>query len=348
MRTTKLQIDSDIERLLGDLYGPLAKRHHARYHPPDTPFHLIIRTFQGRPLLTPNPRLKAIATGVLAKGLEVFDTIELFAYAALSNHLHLQLRGQPHQIPRFVAYLKRELTLRWGRHIGWSDSLWHRGYVSTALPTAKSQVRCFAYIFSHGVKEGFVRRPEDWTGLHMAHHGVGGEPIAGEWVNGTRLGKALWKEQQKPDGQRRRLDPARYTRTIDLHLSPLPVWSELSAAARSAAVTELVAEIVQAGETSRGGAPPVGMERVCSLSHEVRMPLPRPPWFEERQGFICWSDPEAPETRAYVMAYWEFQLAYRTASDAFLAGDRNAVFPAGAFKPVTFVPWVDQAAKGAG
>ena len=75
---------------------------------------------------------------------------------------------------------------------------------------------------------------------------------------------------------------------------------------------------------------------------DVRMSLPEPPWFEERRrSFICWADPAAPETRAYVEAYWELQLAYRKASDAYLAGDRDAVFPPGAFRPVTFVPLVD-------
>ncbi len=222
MRSTGRNADQEIEILLRELYGPFAKRHHARYHSPKVPYHIIVRTFQGRPLLTPNPRFRAIAAGVLARGLKVYQSIRLFAYAALSNHLHLELQGTPAEIPRFIAYMKRELTVRWRTEINWTDTIWHRGYVSTALPTPESQQRCFAYILSHGVKEKIVRRPQEWGGLHMAHHFVGSGLVVGEWVDGTRYGKALWKEQHKPIGKRKTVDKSRYTERYEVALSPLP------------------------------------------------------------------------------------------------------------------------------
>ncbi|MCP4451470.1 MAG: hypothetical protein GY809_08415 [Planctomycetes bacterium] len=180
MSEPSLNEDLGAENLLKELYGPFANRHHARYHSPEIPYHLIVRTFQGRPLLSPNQRFRAVAVGVIARGLTVYNSIRLFAYAALSNHLHLEIQGQPHEIPRFVAYLKRELTKRWRTEINWTDSIWHRGYISTALPTPESQTRCYEYILSHGVKEHLVRRPDEWSGLHMAQHLMG--PGAGEFA----------------------------------------------------------------------------------------------------------------------------------------------------------------------
>ena len=339
MDHTKPTADPELDALLRDLYGPLAKRHHARYHSPHIPIHVILRAFQGRPLLVPDKRFKAIAAGVLARGLVVFGSIRLFAYVALCNHFHLEIQGQPHEIPRFIAYLKRELTKRWRPCIDWTDTIWRRGYISTALPTAQSQVRCFAYILSHGVKEKIVSRPEEWTGLHMAHQVVAGKTVKGEWVDGTRLGKALWKEKQKPEHKRRQPDLEKYTTRDPLELSPLPAWSGLSETERCAEIAVLVAQIVADGEAARGGEPPLGMEHARSLPQELRMPLPAPPWFEERRGFICWADPNAPETKAYLQDYWEFQLAYREASNAYLKGDRDAAFPPGAFKPVVFEPF---------
>lgn len=146
--------------------------------------------------------------------------------------MHLQLQGESRDIPRFVAYLKRELTNRWGAEIGWGDTLWKVGYLSTALVTADGQERCFEYVLSHGVKERIVSRPEQWTGLHAAQQLVSGQPLVGDWVDGTRYGKALWKERQK----------------------------------------------------------------------------------------------------------WRFQVKYRKASDAYLAGDRAVEFPAGSFLPPVFAP----------
>ena len=65
---------------------------------------------------------------------------------------------------------------------------------------------CFRYILSHGVKEKITRRPEEWTGLHVAREIVSGEPLKGEWLDGTRYGKALWKQRQKPANKRRQVD----------------------------------------------------------------------------------------------------------------------------------------------
>lgn len=51
---------------------------------------------------------------------------------------------------------------------------------------------------------------------------------------------------------------------------------------------------------------------------------------------VCWASLNAPETKQYLVAYWKFQLDYRRASAAYLAGDDNAAFPHGAFKPPVY------------
>ena len=174
-------------------HGPFAHRHHARHHDPEVPYHVILRTFQGRHQLVPHARFRVVAAGVLAKACAKLESIRLFAYVAMSNHLHLELQGMPKEIPRFIAYVKRELTNRWGGEIEWTDTIWKTGYVSTALPTADSQVSCLRYILSHGVKEKLVERAEDWDGLHVARELVSGESLKGEWLDGTLFGKVLWK-----------------------------------------------------------------------------------------------------------------------------------------------------------
>ena len=54
-----------------------------------------LRTFQGRALLTPNRRLKRIAAGVLAKGMKRYESIQLYGYGFLNNHVHRGFRRGP-------------------------------------------------------------------------------------------------------------------------------------------------------------------------------------------------------------------------------------------------------------
>ncbi len=121
-------------------------------------------------------------------------------------------------------------------------------------------------------------------------------------------------------------------------ICPLPAWAALCVEQQTTEAATLMTTIIEDGEKARGGEPPRGMANACGLPFNLRMPLPKPPWFWERKGFSCWADQNAPETRAYLRDYWEFQRAYRAASDAYLAGDRDAPFPPGAFKPVVHEP----------
>jgi REP element-mobilizing transposase RayT len=139
-----------IEAELDELYGPFRARHHARYHEPGMPYHIIVRTFQGMALLTPTDEFRKMFAGIIGRALTTYKTIQVFALGFLSNHGHTMLAGTPEQIPAFVGYIKRELTLRYGPTIDWEDTMWRDGYVSTALPTPESQVRCLQYILSQG------------------------------------------------------------------------------------------------------------------------------------------------------------------------------------------------------
>ena len=58
---------------------------------------------------------------------------------------------------------------------------------------------------------------------------------------------------------------------------------------------------------------------------------------EDRKRMVCWADPRDAGTRAYLRRYWDFQAAFRAASDAMRGGDVNAEFPVGAFRPTSYV-----------
>src|SRR6185295_16167179 len=50
-----------------DAFAPFTGSHHARYLPPDIPFHIISSTFQRRHLLRPCKALNSIILGVLGR-----------------------------------------------------------------------------------------------------------------------------------------------------------------------------------------------------------------------------------------------------------------------------------------
>jgi REP element-mobilizing transposase RayT len=335
-RRAHLAAEDPVRHELEELYGPFAARHHARYHEPDMPYHIVARALQGFALLTPTAELNALIAGIIGRAQTIYTTVQIFAYGFLSNHFHLMLQGCSHEVPAFVGYIKKEITRRLGPQIGWQDTMWSEGYISTALPTAESQVRCLDYLLSQGTKEGLVCRPEQWPGLHIAKHLLLGEKVVGTWVNGTRLGKARWKERQKPVEKQRELSVDDYTETYEVEITPVPPWNGLSESERRAKAVAMAAEISERARIARNGRPSLGVEAVLEVPRTTRWSMPTLPWFEERRRMITWSDRNAPETRSYLRRYWAFQEAFRAASDDYLDGNVHAAFPEGSFRPPVF------------
>jgi REP element-mobilizing transposase RayT len=311
--------------------SPFVGRHHARFHDPQVVYHVISRTFQGRLLLSPTSELNRLIAGVLGRAQELFPGVRLFAYAFMSNHFHLMLQGPPRQLPAFIGFLKREISRRWGPRIAWEDGLWASSYLSTALPNESDQVRCFDYIMSQGVKEGFVSTPECWPGIHVAKQLVEGKALVGAWVDGTAYAKAKWRdlERAEPRGVRRR----GFTSRKSVRVDSLPPWAGCGPKARLAQAQASRRRIIEAGRAARPGSRVVGAAAVKRAARTERRRMPRPPWWEQRRRFVCWSDRRADSTQAYLRVYWEFQRAFREASLRYLSGDEHVTFPAHAFRP---------------
>ncbi len=328
----------ELEQKYGEKPSVLQGRHHARYHRADVPYHIVSRTFQGRLLLTPNHNFRRLAAGVIARAQRNNKSIKLYAYAFLGNHFHLKLQGEPNEIPKFVRFIKAELTRRWGPERGWSGTLWHDTYLSTALPTEESQLRCFEYILAQGVKEGLAGAPEEWQGLHMARQLFTEEPFIGEWFNGTKYGKARYKDEKrkKPRG----VNKAEFTQEITGMLHRPPFWAGLSDECYRAELDAMRSRIVARGEQLRDGKPPPAPEAVVAMCDDLERAysLPCAPWWEDRRRLIAWADPRAPETRSYLRGYWAFQREFATASSRWCRGDERAVFPDDSFRPGRFEP----------
>lgn len=309
--------------------------HHARLIDERVPFHIISRVFQGRHLLRPCEQLNDIIIGVMARALDQYTSVKLYAAAFLSNHLHMMLQGASHEVPDFIGFVKREISRRWGGDpdIQWPGSMWQE-YLATALPTQESQEKCFAYVLSQGVKENLVERPQDWPGVHSAKAIMGNGSLVGKWFDATGYARAVDAERKKE--RPRQVKRSDFIAKRTLSFMPLPAWRELSSSQRVARGRAIIAEITQAARAARelSGAIVAGIKRVMSvpLSHISKLtPLP---WYQKRRRMICWADPRDASTQRYVAEYWCFQHEFAAASEAYREGDVTAAFPPRSYCPV--------------
>lgn len=312
---------------------------HARYHDPDTVYHGLIRTVQGRFLLRPDDkgRLTTLIAGVLGRAQELYPSVRLYADAWMSNHSHLILKGRYYDVSAFFGFVEREVSRRWGPIIGWEGSMFLR-FETTALPTAESQRRAFSYVLAQSTKEHLVANPLQWPGAHCAKDLVRGLRRRGIWFDGTGHGRALHRRLARKHD---RSPPPRreYERECVARFDKLPVHSHLSDAQYRELVSSLVKEIQTeaAAERRCSGRKLVGRRQVLHTSRETRSALPPQPWFEKRRRMICWASRMSRETIVYLQRYWEFQRAFREASRRFLAGHLDVPFPEGAFRPCSTV-----------
>jgi REP element-mobilizing transposase RayT len=309
--------------------------HHARLIDERVPFHVISRVFQGRHLLRPCDELNDIIIGVVARALELFPSVKLYALAFMSNHLHMMLQGASHEVPSFIGFVKREISRRWGGrdNVNWPGTMWHE-YLATALPTPESEEECFEYVLAQGVKENLVERPQDWPGVHTAKAIMGSGALIGTWFDATGYARAL-------DAERKRVRP-RHVKRSDfmakrkLTFMPLPSWHTLSSDQRVTRARAMITTIAKKAQDARQatGAVVAGIKRVLLVPRSHITKLAPLPWFEKRRRMICWADRRHESTKRYIADYWRFQDAFSAASEAYRNGDVKAAFPPRSFCPV--------------
>lgn len=312
-----------------------AGKHYARYIDAALPHHVITRVFQGRCLLRPTKELNGIVAGVIGRAQVLYPLVRLYAYAFLSNHVHLLMQGPPDQFVDFVAFVKREISRRHGPSVQWPGALWDK-YLSAALPSPASQMACFKYVLSQGVKEGLVARPEEWPGVHVAKQFVGDSPLTGTWFDGTAFAVAKAHERQKLVPNLSRVRRERFERTYTVRIDKLPSWETDTDDEYRARAVELCDEIVQEAHVARAGKPVLGVRGILATPIDKQFNLHLPSWAEGRRHKTCWEATDGGETADYVEAYWSYQRAYRLAADAYRAGKLDVVFPPGSFRPPVY------------
>jgi REP element-mobilizing transposase RayT len=265
------------------------------------------RCSERRFFLRPSPGTNAIVQYLLAVTAERYG-IRLHAYCVLSNHLHIILTDPQARLPEFHrdfdALVARAVNCSLGR---W-ESLWDRdSYSAVRLEGDEAILQKMVYVLANPVEAGLVRRGSNWPGL---------------WSDETLLrGKVLTVE--RPKDFFRANGPLPAVARLQLHRPP-GFESDESFVEE---VTERVRRVEDraAAELGKQGRSFLGVSRVLG-----QKPHGRPAAVEPRRGLnprvACrnkWRRIEA------LLRLREFRHAYREALEAWRAGVRDVLFPAG-------------------
>jgi REP element-mobilizing transposase RayT len=274
------------------------------------------RTIHGRLLLRPSQELRSIAIGILARAQRMYE-VKIHAFIVMSNHVHLLLSVQnAEQLATFMCYVNSNLAREAGRLYEWKEKFWGRRYQAIVVSNEEeAQMDRLEYILSHGVKEGLVKRPQDWPGAHSVNALLTGEPLEGLWFDRTQEYAARVRRED--------FDRLKYATVEILTLEPLPCWSGLSDEHYRERIASLVARIEAEAQAMR----PFGREAVLAQephSKPVRSKKSPAPRFHAFRKNV---------RRDLYEAYAWFVAAFRNASEKLRSGDLTAKFPPGSFPP---------------
>lgn len=289
-----------------------------RFFQPQSCYFVTARCFQARLLLRPSTETNALIGGTLARAVKLYG-VELFGFVVASNHLHLLVRASKGNLPNFMQYLLSNVAKKVGRLVAWRGGLWERRYSAEPVIDDEAMVGRLHYILSHGVKEGLVKRCVEWPGLSCLGQLLGDTVRCFDWFDWT----ARWRASPRnPSSQ---LLDERWARPVQLELSPLPCWADLSANQRRERVSELIRSIEQHGSHSGGGV--LGRRQVMS-----QRPHGRPRGIKRTPRPLChastregWKD--------FRELYRSFAAWFSEASRRWRSGQLRAQFPPFAVRP---------------
>ncbi|MGE0545468.1 MAG: transposase [Kofleriaceae bacterium] len=294
-----------------------------RWYESDVVYEVTTRTIQERFLLRPSPLVTALILGVIARAQTFYTSVKIYGFTFLSNHYHMLLSaGDGAEIAKFLGYVNSNIAREMGRVHKWRGSLWGRRAKVIPILDSQAMIERLRYVISNGVKEGLVASPREWPGASGVPGLLGNMTLSGIWIDRDRLRRA---RRRDPNA-----DAAAFTSALELTLSPLPVWSDLSASDLREK-HEVLVQDVERDARERGGKV-LGAERVMKQNpHDA----PKQP----ARGPAPQCHTSSPLIRdAFRRLYAAFQTLFRTCADARKGQPPHEMgFPPGSFpRPAWF------------
>ena len=290
--------------------------HPLRFQPePWSMFFVTARCIQSRFLLRPSVKTNALILGVMAKAVKRFD-VKLFGLCFMSNHFHLLLSSKDAaSLAQFMQFLNSNIAREIGRIHNWREKFWARRYRATLVLDEAAALERMKYILSNSVKEGLVKHPRYYPGVHCYRHLVEGTPLHGVWVNRTSM------------HLRTKITETDASQSLTLSLSRLPGYEDISETAYrnliKSITNDMLTEIEKPTEV-------LGQKRILNQD-----PLHSPTQSSKTPAPLCHTT--CPKLRTqFKQAFKLFVSAYKEAYQLLKLGHFKEGFPKGSIPPTAW------------
>jgi len=274
---------------------------------PGTSYLVTRRCSERRFFLRPSKRTTEIFRFVLAVAARRHG-IRVHAFCVLSNHFHLVVTDPHARLPLFHRDLDGLVARATNCSLGRWESFWDPdSYSAVRLESPDDVFQKMVYVLANPVAAGLVRHGREWPGLWSDPRQMGGDPTMVERP----------KEFFRKDG------PLPAWVPLQLHRPPGFENDESFVKDLAQALTD--AENNSATELGLEGRSFLGVARVLAQKPMAR-PAPGEPRRTLNPRVACrnkWGRIEA------LLRLAEFVRAHREALEAWRAGVRDALFPAG-------------------
>jgi putative transposase len=263
-------------------------------------------------LLRPDAAITQILVYLLAVSSRLCG-VEVHAFCAMSTHLHLVATDVKGELPRFLAYFHRMVSLCTKVLRNWEGAVWEPGATSVVqLLTHAAVVEKIAYVLANPVAAGLVEHAGEWPGAKVDVAEIGrGELRATRPTVYLDAANPEWPEQA----------------TLPVTLPP-DIEKEGAESFRREVKAELDRLEAEAlAEVRRQGRRFLGKKRACEVS-----PCERATSFEAaraRNPTFAVGHGQDEARQAAGAAVRDFRAAYRVALGLWRAGTRSIVFPTG-------------------
>jgi hypothetical protein len=177
-------------------------------------------TFRRRALLVPDPLLRAIFVGFLARARRLTG-LPVCAFSLATDHYHLLVRVPSRRsLGRFMAYFNAGLAREVNRRTGCGAPIWARGYRARSVPDDPEiqEGRLAALLARRCAGLGSIPGPRHPDAV-WATAPADLSPLAGLWLDRSAEGRAR-RRGERPS-------PFAFADPEPLRLAPLPAWDPL-------------------------------------------------------------------------------------------------------------------------
>lgn len=146
----------------------------ARIIPLQGVLHVMCRGNNHRKLFLYPRDLKAYY--LLLSRLKKEESIKVFHYCLMSNHVHLLLEvKEESNLSRFMKRLNLKYFYYYRKRRNYSGHLWQDRFKSKVIEKDEYLIQCGKYIELNPVRAGIVKVPEDYPFSSYLHYGWGKE-----------------------------------------------------------------------------------------------------------------------------------------------------------------------------